>query len=80
MDAFTVYNKTSKHQKSAQFQDGNLTQQQLDALIGINKSQISKIENNVNSATINTIMKVFKALKAEINFNVKIENKRVEIA
>lgn len=57
----------------------NLTQEQLGDLIGINKSQISKIENNANSARIDTILKVFKALKAEINFNVKLENKKLEI-
>ena len=58
----------------------NLTQEQLGELIGVNKSQISKIENNANSARIDTILKVFKALKAEINFNVKLENKTVQIA
>jgi len=57
-----------------------LTQEQLGELIGVNKSQISKIENNANSARIDTILKVFKALKAEINFNVKLENKTVQIA
>lgn len=53
----------------------NLTQEQLGELIGANKSQISKLENNANSATIETILKVFKALKAEIQFNVRVENK-----
>lgn len=57
----------------------NLTQAQLGDLIGVNKSQISKIENNANSARIDTILKVFKALKAEINFNVKLENKKLQI-
>lgn len=57
-----------------------LTQEQLGELIGVNKSQISKIENNANSARIDTILKVFKALKAEINFNVKLENKKLKIA
>lgn len=37
------------------------------------KAHISKLENNANSATIDTILKVFKALKEEINFNVKLE-------
>jgi len=58
----------------------NLTQEQLGKLIGVNKSQISKIENNANSARIDTILKVFKALKAEINFNVQLENKKLQIA
>jgi len=58
----------------------NLTQEQLGKLIGVNKSQISKIENNANSARIDTILKVFKALKAEINFNVQVDNRKLQIA
>ncbi len=58
----------------------NLTQEKLGELIGVNKSQISKLENNANSARIETIIKVFKALKADINFNVTLENKRLKIA
>jgi len=57
-----------------------LTQEKLGKMIGVNKSQISKLENNANSARIETIIKVFKALKAEINFNVTLENNRLEIA
>jgi len=58
----------------------NLTQEQLGALIGIKKSQISKLENHTNSATIETIIKVFKALKAGINFSVKLENQYIKLA
>ena len=58
----------------------NLTQEKLGKLIGVNKSQISKLENNANSATIETIIRVFKALKAEINFNVILDNTKLEIA
>lgn len=58
----------------------NLTQEKLGKLIGVNKSQISKLENNANSATIETIIRVFKALKAEINFNVVLDNTKLEIA
>jgi len=60
-------------------QDRNLTQEQLGELIGVQKSQISKLESSANSATIDTIIKVFKALKAEINFRVKLENEFVEL-
>jgi DNA-binding XRE family transcriptional regulator len=58
----------------------NLTQDELGQLIGVNKSQISKLENHANSATIETILKVFKALKAEINFKVKLENEYIQLA
>ena len=57
----------------------NLTQEQLGKLIGVKKSQISKLESSANSATVDTIMKVFKALKAEINFHVKIEDNFVKL-
>lgn len=61
-------------------QERNLTQEQLGELIGVQKSQISKLESSTNSATIDTILKVFKALKAEINFNVKFEKQLIKLA
>ncbi|MEO8232312.1 MAG: helix-turn-helix transcriptional regulator [Ignavibacteriota bacterium] len=61
-------------------QERNLTQEQLGELVGVQKSQISKLESSANSATIDTIIKVFKALKAEINFNVKLEKQFVKLA
>ena len=64
--------------KSAR-QERHLTQEQLGKLIGVQKAQISKLESSANSATIDTIIKVFKALKAEINFNVKLEDTFLEL-
>jgi HTH-type transcriptional regulator / antitoxin HipB len=55
-------------------QERNLTQEELGKLVGVQKAQISKLESSANSATIDTVLKVFKALKAEINFNVKLED------
>jgi DNA-binding XRE family transcriptional regulator len=60
-------------------QERNLTQEQLGELVGVKKSQISKLERSSNSATIDTIMKVFKALKAEVNFNVTIEKQILQL-
>ncbi|MBX2899642.1 MAG: helix-turn-helix transcriptional regulator [Cyclobacteriaceae bacterium] len=57
----------------------NLTQEELGKLVGVQKAQISKLESSTNSATIDTVIKVFKALKAEINFNVKIEESFVKL-
>ncbi|MCL2327553.1 MAG: helix-turn-helix transcriptional regulator [Bacteroidetes bacterium] len=51
-----------------------LTQEMLGEIVGVNKSQISKLENHSNSATIDTIIRVFKALKADIQFSIKLEN------
>jgi len=58
----------------------HLTQEELCKLVGVQKAQISKLESSANSATIGTILKVFKALKAEINFNVKLEDNFVKLA
>ena len=57
----------------------NLTQEQLGQLLGVQKAQISKLENSANSASIDTILKVFQALQAEISFQVKLENNFVKI-
>lgn len=61
-------------------QERNLTQEELGKLVGVQKAQISKLESSANSATIDTILKVFKALKAEINFNVKLEDNFIKLA
>ena len=61
-------------------QERNLTQEELGKLVGVQKAQISKLESSANSATIDTVMKVFKALKAEISFNVKIENQSLQVS
>lgn len=59
----------------------NLTQEQLGDLIGVKKSQISKIESGLNNAKIETIIKIFNALKAEISFNIRfIEGAEFSIA
>ena len=60
-------------------QERNLTQEQLVDLIGVQKAQISKLESSANSATIDTILKVFKALKADIHFNVTLENQNLQL-
>ena len=65
--------------KSAR-QERQLTQEELGKLVGVQKAQISKLESSANSATIDTILRVFKALKAEINFNVKLEDNFVKLA
>ena len=61
-------------------QERKLTQEELGLLVGVQKAQISKLESSANSATIDTIIRVFSALKAEINFNVKLEGNFVKLA
>ncbi len=55
-------------------QERNLTQEQLGNLVGVQKAQISKIENSVKNARLETILKVFDALGAKVNFNVVLDD------
>jgi len=58
----------------------HLTQEELGVLVGVKKSQISKLENSLTDARFETIIKVFKALNAKINFNVELLNQSVKLA
>lgn len=57
-----------------------LTQQQLGELIGVQKSQISKLERSAKNVTIETILKVFNALKANIKFSVQMNDAEFKVA
>jgi len=57
----------------------NLTQEELGKLVGVQRGQISKLENNTTNVTMETILKVFGALKAKVNINVELLNNRVQI-
>ncbi|RLD18477.1 MAG: transcriptional regulator [Bacteroidetes bacterium] len=50
----------------------NLTQKELGELVGVQKAQISKLENSLSDARLETILKVFKALNAKIQFRVEL--------
>ncbi len=56
-----------------------LTQEELGKLIGVQRAQISKLENNTTNVTIETILRVFGALKAKVNFNVELLNNQIQI-
>jgi HTH-type transcriptional regulator/antitoxin HipB len=58
----------------------SLTQDQLGKLACVQKSQISMLENSVTNARFETILKVFKALGAEVNFNVKLLNHKMKLS
>lgn len=57
-----------------------LTQEQLGQLVGVQKSQISKLERNTKNVTIDTILKVFNALKANVKFSVQLDHSDLTIA
>jgi len=55
----------------------NLTQEQLGKLVGVQKAQISKIENSIKNARFETILKVFEALGAKVHFNVELNDRKL---
>ena len=58
----------------------HLTQEQLGNLVGVNKSQISKLERNTKNVTIETILKVFRALKTNIKFTIESMDEQYGLA
>ena len=50
----------------------NLTQQELGVLVGVQKAQISKIENSIKNTRFETILKVFNALGTKVSFQVEM--------
>ena len=60
-------------------QERHLTQEELGKLIGVQKSQISRIENNASNVTMNTLLRVFTALKAKIKLQVELPNLHISV-
>ena len=58
----------------------NLTQEQLGELVGVRKSEISKLERNARNMTIGTVLKVFKAMKANVRFIIELDDNDLGIA
>jgi len=52
----------------------------LGDLIGVQKAQISRLENHTGNVTLSTILKVFSALKAKIKLQVELEGNKFQIA
>lgn len=61
--------------------DQHMTQAQLGQLIGVQKAQISKIENNTKDVRFSTVLRVFEALKAKVKMTIEFDsNSHLEIA
>ncbi|TDG35239.1 XRE family transcriptional regulator [Pedobacter changchengzhani] len=60
-------------------QQRNLTQEELGKLIGVQKAQISRLENNASNATMATLLRVFKALKAKVKIQVELPNLNINV-
>ncbi len=60
-------------------QERQLTQEELGKLIGVQKAQISRLESNASNATIDTLMKVFGALKAKVKLQVELPHANISV-
>ena len=60
-------------------QERNLTQEELGKLIGVQKAQISRLESNASNVTMDTLMRVFTALKAKVKFQVELANLNISV-
>lgn len=60
-------------------QERNLTQEELGKLIGVQKAQISRLENNASNVTIETLLRVFTALKAKVKLQVELPNLDISV-
>ncbi len=56
-----------------------MTQDELGKLIGVQKAQISRLESNASNVTIDTLMRVFKALKAKVKLQVELPNLNIQV-
>ena len=61
-------------------QERQLTQEELGKLVGVQKAQISRLESNASNVTIDTLMKVFSALKAKVKLQVELPNAKINVA
>jgi len=60
-------------------QERNLTQEELGKLIGVQKSQISRLEKNTSNVTMDTLLRVFTALKAKVKLQVELPSYNVSL-
>lgn len=60
-------------------QERKLTQEELGKLIGVQKAQISRIENNTSNVTIETLMRVFNALQAKVILQVELSHFKINL-
>jgi DNA-binding XRE family transcriptional regulator len=58
----------------------NMTQGDLGEILGVQKAQISKLENNTKDFRIGTIIRALEALGAKVKLTVELEKERLIVA
>jgi HTH-type transcriptional regulator / antitoxin HipB len=56
-----------------------LTQEELGKLVGVQKAQISRLESNAGNVTMETLIKVFTALKAKVRLQIELPNLNINL-
>lgn len=57
----------------------NLTQEELGKLIGVQKAQISRLESDAGNVTMDTLIRVFTALKAKVSLHIELPNAHISV-
>ncbi len=57
-----------------------MTQGDLGEILGVQKSQISKLENNTKDFRIGTIIRALEALGAKVKLTVELEKEKLVVA
>jgi len=58
----------------------NMTQGDLGELLGVQKAQISKLENNTKDFRIGTVIRALEALGAKVKLSVELEKQSLTVA
>ncbi len=60
-------------------QERKMTQEQLGKLIGVQKAQISRLETNASNVTLDTLLRVFSALKAKVKLQIELPSVQIKM-
>jgi len=52
----------------------NMTQSELGKLLGVQRAQISKLENNTKDFRVGTVIRAIEALRAKVKLSVEMES------
>lgn len=58
----------------------NMTQEELGNILGVQKAQISKLENNTKDFRIGTIIRALEALGAKVKLSVELEKNKLAVS
>lgn len=60
-------------------QERHLTQEELGKIVGVQKSQISKLEKRASNVTVDTLIKVFNALQAKVKLQIELPHTSIVV-